>query len=115
MTITEAAAPVQMRTRTIIVPRLAIAERVAEIEALAHRIDATPHSVRVTLRSVAHGSLRGGALWAAWMRAEAAILARDATDEDDGDYEYYADEADAAITSLIHGVQYVPRTGGGAA
>ena len=114
MTVT-ATAPVQMRTRTIIVPRLTIAERVAEIEALAHRIDATPHSVRVTLRSVAHGSLWGDALWAAWMRAEAAILVRDATDEDDGDYPGYADEADAAITDLIHGTHcHMPTTGGAA-
>jgi hypothetical protein len=107
VTVTEA-----LRTRTIVVPRLTIAKRVAEIEALAHRIDATPHSVWVTLRSVAHGSLWGDALWAAWMRAEAAILIRDATDEDDGDYPGYADEADAAITSLVHGTTYVPRTGG---
>lgn len=104
-----------MRTRQIVIDRLPVSQRVAEIEALAHAKDVTPYQMRLTLRAVAHGSLRGSALWAAWMRAEAAILTRDATDEEDGDYPGFADEADAAITSLIHGTSYVPKTGGGAA
>ena len=112
MTITEAA---PIRTRQIVVDRLPVAEREHEIELMARAKDVTLYQKRLTLRAVAHGSLTGDALWAAWMRAEAAILVRDATDEDDGDYPGYADEADAAITDLIHGTHcHMPTTGGAA-
>jgi hypothetical protein len=111
VTVTEAS---PLRTRTIVVPRLTVSDRVAEIESLAHAKDLTRYQMWVTLRSVAHGSLWGSALWAAWMRAEAAIAVRDETDEDDGDYPGYADEAEAAIEALIYGM-HAPRTGDGAA
>lgn len=112
MSLMTAATP--MRTRTIVVDRLPASARAAEIEALARAKDVTPYQRRITLRAVAHGSLWGDALWAAWMRAEAAVVLCDQADEDDPRYRGLAREKKAAIRALIYG-DAADYDGGGAA
>ena len=92
-----------MRTRRIVVDRLPVADREREIELKARAADVTLYQKQLTLRAVAHGSLWGDALWAAWMRAEAAIGLCDEVDETDFRYPRRLREKKAAISALIHG------------
>jgi hypothetical protein len=92
-----------MRTRRIVVDRLPVADREREIELMARATDVTLYQKQLTLRAVAHGSLWGDALWAAWMRAEAAVALLDETDETDRRYLRRRREKNAAIRALIHG------------
>lgn len=111
MTLTEART-IQLRTRKIDADRLPVSQRAAEIEALARAKGVTLFVRKLTLEAVAHRSLRGDALWAAWMRVEAAVLLCD------GDYgsdrQAAVREKKAAIRALIYG-DAADYDGGGAA
>lgn len=102
-----------LRVRQITVDRLHASQRAAEIEELARAKGVTLFQRRLILRALAHGSLRGDALWAAWMRAEAAVLL---CDGDFGtDRQAAVREKKAAIRALIHGDGPAYDGGGGAA
>lgn len=77
--------------------------RVTAIERMAHGTAMTDAGKAAELRRIAHPSLTGPRLWLAWLAAENAILVCDRTDPDDCDYGSYQDQADIAISVLVHG------------
>jgi hypothetical protein len=100
--------------RPIYVPDLSAAEKTAEIEDLASRGHGLTKFARTAvLLAVAHPSLTVPELEVAWKRAERAIAVRDGTDEDDADYEGYADLAGDRICDLIYGINISTARGGG--
>ena len=100
--------------RAIYVTDLSDGAKTAEIEDLASRGHGLTKFARTAvLLAVAHPSLTVPELEVAWRRAERAIAVRDATDEDDGDYEGYADKAGDRICDLIHGINISTARGGG--
>lgn len=104
MTITEARL-IPIRAKQIAAPRLTAHERAAEIETMARAKGVSLLSRWLTLRAVAHRSLQGDddALWAAWMRAEAAVLVFDRAKVSDREYQAVRQEKRDAIRALIHG------------
>jgi hypothetical protein len=81
--------------------------RIDEIEALAKNPGPlTQFAVMTVLEAVCDESLRGDALWAAWVTAHAALEDYRDTDPDDWDYEVCKDKAERAVLALVHGNQY---------
>jgi hypothetical protein len=117
VTVTEAAplpAPVLLGVQEIEVRRRPITARTRRIEKLALKCDLLDDDeIEDLLLPVVHKSLRGGALWAAWLQARDAIGNRNVTPRCDGDYGIYRERAAAAIEALIHGTRRSRQTYGG--